>query len=235
MPDDAMRIVQFQPFEMSDQIGEISKVLPKAQSKLGDVIKTATNPHFKNKYADLASVIAAVVPPFNEAGCSVLQPASFDGQMVTVQTIILHESGQWMRSTLSLRPEKSTPQAVGSCITYARRYALMSLAGVAPEDDDGNAASEPKEYAKAEPKPTPKMEDNRSEGQKVCDWFVPRISQALNIDQLDALHDKHAARINALRETEKHWYAKITEAFMKRRNELLEQDTMAEPQFEDDR
>lgn len=128
-------------FENSEAIDLFAKAFPKAQGAMGDVLKKATNPAFKSKYADLSAVVEAVIPPLNENGFSVLQPSGFDEGRVKVMTLILHESGQWMRCTLSLNPTKLDPQGIGSAITYGRRYGLQAMSGVAPEDDDGNAAS----------------------------------------------------------------------------------------------
>lgn len=128
--------------EMSAEIGEIAKALPKAQAAMGDVFKNANNPAFRSKYADLAAVIEAVLPALNKAGISLLQPVSFDGTSVMVGTMLLHESGQWVRCTLGLPISKRDAHGIGSAITYGKRYGLQSMSGVAPEDDDGNAASE---------------------------------------------------------------------------------------------
>jgi len=137
-----MLILPSSAVEMSADIIDLAKALPKAQSALGKVFKNATNPHFKKQYADLSAVIEAVLPPLNDAGFSVVQHAtgSSDGR-INLTTMLMHESGQWMRSTLPMMPARKDPQAVGSCITYGRRYGLMALAGVAPEDDDGAGAS----------------------------------------------------------------------------------------------
>lgn len=136
-------VIISQDFEASPEIAEFAKAFPKAQSAMGDVLKNANNPAFKSKYADLAAVVEATIPALNSAGFSVLQFPSFNGSEVRVATLILHESGQWMRCTLALRPTKADPQGVGSATTYARRYGLQAMTGVAPEDDDGNAASRP--------------------------------------------------------------------------------------------
>jgi hypothetical protein len=131
-------------FETSTDIAEFAKAFPKAQAAMGDVLKKATNPAFRSKYADLAAVVEAVIPALNESGFSVLQPpATTRDGTVRIMTMILHESGQWMRCTLALKPTKADPQGVGSAITYGRRYGLQAMTGVAPEDDDGNAASRP--------------------------------------------------------------------------------------------
>lgn len=134
----------------------LAKALVAAQKATEAVKKASTNSHFNNKYADLSVVIEAVVPALNGAGVMVMQVPTNDGEMVSVTTMLLHETGASVTSTLSLRPSKTDPQGVGSAITYARRYALLAMTGAAPEDDDGNAASGPRERPEAkrtEPKP----------------------------------------------------------------------------------
>jgi hypothetical protein len=137
-----------QPMEF---VGETAKLFPafvKAQKAMGDLLKTSTNPHFKSKYADLAAVVEAVLPGLHANGFGLMQPPHSDGDIVEVETILVHESGGYIRSVLAMRPSKNDPQGVGSAVTYARRYALQSIAGIAPEDDDGNAASGPRTAAK---------------------------------------------------------------------------------------
>lgn len=126
----------------SDSIDALASALAKAQAVIAGAAKDSINPHFKAKYADLASVWDACRGPLTSNGLSVAQTtgATDDGR-VRVTTILLHASGQWIADDLLMRPVKEDPQGVGSCITYARRYALAAIAGVAPEDDDGNAAS----------------------------------------------------------------------------------------------
>lgn len=133
-----------------------SKAFIQAQSNMEAITKENKNDAFKgSKYADLATVVAAIVPAMNKAGIAVLQSPAFDGEMVTITTTLLHESGATVTSDLKLRPSKSDPQGVGSAITYGRRYSLLAVAGVAPEDDDGNAASGPRQPTN-EPKAAPK-------------------------------------------------------------------------------
>lgn len=125
----------------SEQINEIAAALSKAQAVIVGAVKDKTNPHFKQAYADLASVWDACRKPLTDHGLSVVQTAATEEGKVGVTTILMHASGQWIQDTLLMRPTKDDPQGVGSCITYARRYALAAIVGVAPEDDDGNAAS----------------------------------------------------------------------------------------------
>ena len=124
-------------------ISELFSAYAKAQADMGEVLKVATNPAFKSRYADLAAVVEAVMPALSKHGLALIQAPAFDGETVSVETMITHTAGGFMRSTINLRPTKADPQGVGSAITYARRYALMAMAGVAPEDDDGNGASQP--------------------------------------------------------------------------------------------
>jgi hypothetical protein len=128
----------------SEQINELATALAKAQAKIEGATKDKTNPHFRSSYADLASVWDACRSALTSNGLSVSQTAgaSEDGR-VRVTTILMHSSGQWLCDDLVMKPVKDDPQGVGSCITYARRYALAAIVGVAPEDDDGNAASLP--------------------------------------------------------------------------------------------
>ncbi len=122
-----------------------AKAFVAAQMATEAVKKAATNPAFKSKYADLSEVVEAVVPALNKAGIGVMQFPSYDGELVGVTTVLMHESGATVTGTLHLRPSKSDPQGVGSAVTYARRYSLLAMTGAAPEDDDGNSASGPRE------------------------------------------------------------------------------------------
>ena len=129
----------------------LAKAFVAAQMATEAVKKAATNPAFKSKYADLSQVVEGVIPALNKAGVGLMQFPAYDGDMVSVTTTMLHESGSSVSATLHMRPSKSDPQGIGSAITYARRYALLAMTGAAPEDDDGNAASGPRQ----ESRPTP--------------------------------------------------------------------------------
>jgi hypothetical protein len=124
-------------------VAQLAAALAKAQGAITGATKSKTNPHFRSSYADLAEVWDACRPALAAHGLSVVQMPSANGPRVTVTTVLLHESGESLSSALTMEAAQDTPQAIGSCITYARRYALASMVGVAPEDDDGNAASAP--------------------------------------------------------------------------------------------
>ena len=125
----------------SDSIKEIGSALAKAQATMAGAKRDSTNPHFKSKYADLASVWDACREALTSNGIAVVQMTRASGlQEVTVETRLIHDSGEWIEGELSVPVVKSDAQGFGSALTYARRYALAAAVGVAPEDDDGQAA-----------------------------------------------------------------------------------------------
>lgn len=127
--------------QTSEKIEELAKALSKAQALIHNAHKDSLNPHFKSKYADLASIWDACRKPLTTNGLSIVQTLSNrDGQVVCT-TMLLHESGQFIKDEFGMTPSQNTPQAAGSCATYLRRYCLASTVGVAPDDDDGNDAS----------------------------------------------------------------------------------------------
>ncbi len=124
---------------MSPTIGKIAAALAKAQAVMGPALKDSTNPHFRNDYASLASCFAACRPIF-ENGIAITQIPVDGGEGVRVVTWLLHESGEWIKGELWMPVTKSDAQGYGGALTYAKRYGLQSLTGLAPDDDDGNAA-----------------------------------------------------------------------------------------------
>lgn len=124
----------------------IAAALAAAQAEMGKATKDATNPHFKSKYADLGAVMDACMPALNKHGIAVIQPMQTDELGRCMVTKFIHNTGESLECSVPLIVSKNDMQGLGSAMTYARRYGLMALAGIAPEDDDGNAA------AKAAPK-----------------------------------------------------------------------------------
>jgi len=121
---------------------QIASALVKAQKAFGPALKTATNPHFKSRYADLAACVEAVIGGLNDNGIALIQRNYLDDAGVTVETVFVHESGEMLEcGKLHVPAAKHDPQGYGSALTYARRYSLMAACGIAPEDDDGNAGS----------------------------------------------------------------------------------------------
>lgn len=132
--------------QKSESIAGLAAALAKAQGAMKGAVKDSANPFFKSKYADLASVVEAIRVAFASNGLSYIQTVEpSDKDEVRVETTILHSSGEWIScGVLSLPVSKSDAQGYGSALTYARRYSLSAATGVAPEDDDGNAASSAK-------------------------------------------------------------------------------------------
>ena len=113
-----------------------------AQASFAPALKTNTNPHFKSRYVGLDGCIEAVLDALNANGIGLLQPTHECADGVTVETLFVHTSGESMSGgKLHVPAAKNDPQGYGSALTYARRYSLMAACGIAPEDDDGNAAS----------------------------------------------------------------------------------------------
>ena len=115
--------------------------LAAAQMEMGKAVKDTKNPHFGSKYADLASVMDACMAALNKHGICVMQPTGEDEAGRFVKTILAHTSGQTVECRVPLIVQKNDMQGYGSAVTYARRYGLMSMAGIAPEEDDGHAAA----------------------------------------------------------------------------------------------
>lgn len=138
---------------------EISAALVRAQKEFGPALKTSSNPHFRSKYADLSACVEAVIDGLNNNGIFLMQGSHLCEDGVIVETIFIHESGEQISAgKLHVVASKQDAQGYGSALTYARRYALMAACGIAPEDDDGNAASRPKQTEKpAAPPAAPKI------------------------------------------------------------------------------
>ena len=134
----------------SESIKNLAMALNKAQAEMGGAAKDANNPFFKSKYADLGSVIRAIKEPFASNGLSYSQFPISEADTVGVDTILMHSSGEWIESRLLLPMVKADPQKAGSAITYARRYALAAIVGIATEDDDAEDATRRKGKGKAE-------------------------------------------------------------------------------------
>ena len=124
----------------SESINELATALCAAQSQMGGAVKDSANPFFKSSYADLTSVIKAIKQPFADNGLSYTQFPVNDDSGVGVSTRLMHISGQWLEMEYTLPTVKKDPQASGSCISYARRYALQSIAGIPTAEDDAESA-----------------------------------------------------------------------------------------------
>ena len=129
---------------MDSNPGALYTALAKAQAEMSNVIKDSANPHFRSKFASLAAVRDVVIPALSAQGISIVQmPGNTEDGRVSIRTMLLHESGTLdcgtVATTVTVRGGNEA-QALGSALTYLRRYALSAIAGVAQEDDDGNAS-----------------------------------------------------------------------------------------------
>ena len=169
----------------SEQISELAAALAKAQGAMENAIMNRTNPHFKTKYADLAAVLNAARKPLSANGLAIVQTIG-DG---VLHTRLLHTSGQWIASEHPL-PMSGRPQEIGSALTYARRYSLSALIGIAAdEDDDANAAQK-------------KSDDELISGQQFVDLSAlldddqERITKFCNLQRINTLEDMPAHRFD---------------------------------------
>lgn len=161
---------------------KISSALLKAKKAFGPALKEKTNPAFRSKYADLGSCLEAVDQPCLDAGIVLYQETFEDATGVTVETVFLHESGESLRcGRLHVPASKQDPQGYGSALTYARRYSLITACGIAPEDDDGNAAS----------RKIPAQNNQEADAQRV-NWIADRkadIAAAKSVGELKKIMD----------------------------------------------
>ncbi len=127
---------------MTTTTSAIAKAFVAAQKEFAPAIKNSTNPHFRSAYVDLAGCVEAVLDALNNHGIALMQRTHECDNGVKVETVLLHESGESITGGIIQVPaDKQTPQGYGSALTYARRYSLMAATGIAPEGDDGNAAT----------------------------------------------------------------------------------------------
>jgi hypothetical protein len=174
----------------SDTIGQLALALSKAQGQMKFAAKDAANPFFKSKYADLASVIEAIKVPLSANGIAFVQATDFEDSAVIVETILLHESGEWISGKLRMQPTKNDPQGVGSAVTYAKRYGLQAIAGVPSDDDDGNAATHQSAPA-AKPAPAKPMPAKVKEAAAALKPFATKLN--MTAPMIEAEYNKPMA------------------------------------------
>jgi len=185
----------------SESIAALSAALAKAQAEIENASKTASNPHFKSKYADLAEVLNTVRPVMSRHGIAIVQMPSFESGLASVETLMTHSSGEWISNICSAPVSKQDAQGVGSAITYLRRYSLAAFAGIAQEDDDANAAVGQRQApTPAKPAEKPALPDERFRA--ACDAIaagktsvqVVRSRYALTTEQDNELHVLESAQ-----------------------------------------
>lgn len=180
----------------SETITELSKAFAKTQKEMKQPLKYANNPFFKSKYVPLENVVEAITESASKNGLSFTQfPSSDETGNVTVGTLVMHESGEWIEyDPIKMKPVKNDPQSIGSAITYAKRYALSAIFGItSDQDDDGNEATQAKKQpAKKSNDPVISVEqannylkeiaaiskEKRKEDGSIAKWFLQHLNVA---------------------------------------------------------
>lgn len=218
----------------------IAAALAKAQAEMGKALKESTNPAFRSKYADLGNVMDACLPALNKHGIAVIQPFFTDdmgGRFV--KTVFIHESGETIECAIPLILGKNDMQGLGSALTYARRYGLMAMAGIAPEDDDGNAAANTVKDknpttqdlartiydAARDALPANATPDEHAEAiaDAICQDFAGK-----KIKALENAWNKHQPMIDRIAAKYEVLHERIVDAYETRKNELTEPNIAAE-------
>ena len=173
-----------------DNIAELAAALCAAQAEMRPAPKDSVNPHFKSKYADLASLWDTIREPLTKNGLAVVQtfsPEHAEGELI-LTTILMHKSGQSIQSTMRMPLPKRDPQGLGSATSYARRYALAAMVGAtSDEDDDGNAAMPGNGNGR---KPAPAPKPNPEEAQKAAvAGEIWKLCQQQGLDKDDMLNN----------------------------------------------
>lgn len=199
-------------------IGKLAVALSAAQSQLQHAAKDSVNPHFKSRYADLAAVMDACKGPLSSNGLSFTQMTSFDNDCVSVRTMLMHTSGQYIWSDLRVPVGKRDAQGVGSAITYARRYALSAIVGIAQDDDDGEGAvgggdrvqhtrqepSRPQQGARqgasqAPAKGKARKPDEENSATAVMLKFAAAVDSCSDVSDLDEVEDSWSSKIDDMK------------------------------------
>lgn len=182
---------------------KVAAAFVKAQKAFGPALKTSSNPHFKSRYADLAACVEAVIDALNDNNIGLIQRTYECADGVMVETLFVHESGEVIEGgMLHVPASKQDPQGYGSALTYARRYSLLAATGLAPEDDDGNAASR-------------KIEKPKTDANLMADHLIA-IADA---PDEEALRKVYAAAYNAC-SSDPVWQKKVIAAKDARKKEL---------------
>lgn len=212
----------------------IALALAKAQAEMGRALKESSNPAFRSKYADLGNVMDACLPALNKHEIAVIQPVCETDAGRVVKTILIHSSGECLECAVPLIVGKNDMQGLGSAITYGRRYGLMSMAGIAPEDDDGNAA------AKSAPSPAviqqealerswrdgvndslPEGATPRQKAEAFADFFCRDFADK-GMKALNNRWDRYKDTIEQITSRHPDLGERIVDAFENRKNELTD-------------
>lgn len=179
----------------SETIGALAKAIALSQLEVENAIKDTKNEFFKSSYADLAAVLNVIRPVFSKHNIAIVQLPSFAAPIASVETMLIHESGEFISNVCSSPVGKQDAQGIGSAITYLRRYSLAAFCGIAQEDDDGNGATDKKETKQSPPpkqptKPANEVKRLSSDERELC---VKDMKAAHDLKALQqAVKDAHA-------------------------------------------
>lgn len=227
--------------ETSQSIVALTASIIKVQGGISGVHKNAKNAHFKSSYATLENVIDTARPALQEAGIAFIQaPGHVVDGSVEVTTMLVHESGEWMRSTLHVPLGKRDPQGVGSAITYGCRYSLMAMLGLPPTDDDAEAAMDRTD--KPLNLPQGRVVGFRSDGtrtphslrkEKVWDEFQAELRECTTVSLLTKLALAWSAKVETDKWPEA-WKELLREEMQKHRDFLKAQPAPDDDTFPGD-
>ena len=167
----------------SETIGKIAGAMVKAQTEMANASKSSKNPFFKSNYASFNEVRESSLPALNANGIAVFQTAAHVDGRVEVETILVHESGEWISGTVSLKPKVDDPQGAGSAITYGRRYGLSAICALGAEDDDGERSMNRKQ--------APPLQKQVIIGQENINW-LSRFCKTHDIKDKQILMSKYS-------------------------------------------
>lgn len=206
--------------EKSESILNLVKALVEVQKTNLFALTDKDNPYFNSKYADLSSVWAVIRKPLTDNNLCVIQTPEVSDNGVIIETILIHTSGEYISNKLLIKLEKNTPQGVGSAITYGRRYALVSIIGISPEDDDGeNAMDREKRQDKKPNKNADAVAHKKRQDKEIADNLIKALQEITSIPHLKNWREKHRDEVNSLPTNFK---KEITSAWLKREAELKE-------------
>ena len=207
---------------------QIATALVKAQKEFGPALKTSTNPHFRSKYADLAACVEAVIDALNNNGIYLMQMTHETPDGAMAETVFVHESGEMLSAGKLFFPaSKHDAQGYASSLSYVRRYSLMAACGIAPEDDDGNAASKPapKPAPKVEAKPEPKVEakpveTNAGVAEFAMNMFTEFLPEAKSEQELNAFWKENKDAVNKIKAHDESLYVELLAKFKARKDQI---------------
>jgi len=213
---------------------QIATALVKAQKEFGPALKTSTNPHFRSKYADLATVVEAVIDALNNNGIFLMQMTHETPDGAMAETTFVHESGEMLSAGKLFFPaSKHDAQGYASALSYVRRYSLMAACGIAPEDDDGNAASKPKEVPKPAKPEAPKLKaENKPEIPKadaedrvafILNMFTAFLPEAKTEADLKQFWRDNIDNVNHVKDLDEDKYIKLLADFKARKDAIIKE------------